>query len=165
MHQKKWRWNEQDNQLMKGRDSMLNITGMIGRLTKEPNLRYTSNGVAVCTFCLAVDRPGTYGENKKTDYPDCIVWGKISEKFATHCTKGTQVAISGVTTTRLYTPENSDRSVKVTEIRLNTYDVLQGMRKKEQPLPPVPTTDRQPSHDFPTADDEPQELQDEDFPF
>lgn len=92
---------------------MLNICVLIGRLTKDPELRYTQSGKAVCTFTLAVDR--NYGEKKQTDFIDIIVWGKMGENCANYLSKGKLAAVDGQLTTRSY-EANDGHKVKVYEV-------------------------------------------------
>lgn len=67
---------------------MLNRVILIGRLTKDPELRYTPNGVAVATFTLAVDRPFAKEGQQKTDFINCKVWQKQAENVANYLSKG-----------------------------------------------------------------------------
>ena len=67
---------------------------LIGRLTADPDLRYTPNGNAVCKFTLAVDRERG-GEDKETDFIQCQSWGKSAERLAKYMRKGGRVAVDG----------------------------------------------------------------------
>lgn len=92
---------------------MLNICVEIGRLTKDPELRYTQNNKAVCAFTLAVDR--NYGDKKQTDFFDIVVWGKLGENCANYLSKGKLAAVVGPLTTRSYEAKDGHK-VKVYEI-------------------------------------------------
>lgn len=74
---------------------------LIGRLTKDPELRYTPNGAAVCTFTLAVDRPFS-GDKKEADFINIVVWNKAGENAAKYLAKGRQAAIEGRLQIRTY---------------------------------------------------------------
>lgn len=74
---------------------MLNRVILIGRLTKDPELRYTPNGVAVATFTLAVDRPFAKEGQQKTDFINCKVWQKQAENVANYLSKGKLAAVDG----------------------------------------------------------------------
>ena len=74
---------------------------LIGRLTKDPDLRYTPNGAAVCTFTLAVDRPFS-GDKKEADFINIVVWNKAGENAAKYLAKGRQAAIEGRLQIRTY---------------------------------------------------------------
>lgn len=91
---------------------MLNKVILIGRLTREPELRYTPNGVAVTKFTLAVDRPfkNRQGE-KETDFINIVVWRKQAENCANFLGKGRLVAVEG-------------------RLQIRSYDDSQGIRRK-----------------------------------
>lgn len=74
---------------------------LIGRLTKDPDLRYTPNGAAVCTFTLAVDRPFS-GDKKEADFINIVVWNKAGENAAKYLAKGRQAAVEGRLQIRIY---------------------------------------------------------------
>lgn len=83
---------------------MLNKVTLIGRLTKDPDLRITNSEKAVCTFSLAVD--SGYGDNKRTDFIDIVVWGKQGENAAKYLTKGKMAAVDGRLQIRSYEDKN-----------------------------------------------------------
>lgn len=95
---------------------MLNRVVLIGRLTKDPELRYTTSGVAVATFSIAVDRPfvGQNGE-RETDFFDIVIWRKLAETCANHLGKGRLVAVDGRLQARSYDDNNGVRR-KVVEV-------------------------------------------------
>jgi single-strand DNA-binding protein len=75
---------------------MLNVVVLIGRLTADPEARYTVNGVAVTNFRLAVDRPFTNREGEReTDFFDVVCWRKLAETVANNLRKGRLVAVQG----------------------------------------------------------------------
>ena len=75
---------------------MLNKVILIGRLTKDPELRYTPGGHAVSTFVLAVDRPFTAQDGeRKTDFIKVVSWRKLAEAVAQNLSKGRLVAVDG----------------------------------------------------------------------
>lgn len=82
---------------------MLNRIILIGRLTRDPELRYTPNGIAVTNFTLAVDRPyaNQQGE-RETDFINIAVWRKLAETCANHLGKGRLVAVEGSLQIRSY---------------------------------------------------------------
>lgn len=102
----------------------MNIVALIGRLTKDPELRYTASGQAVATFTLAVDRAFTNQQGQKeTDFIPCVTWGKSAENCAKFVTKGKQVGVDGRIQTRNY--ENNDgKKVYVTEVVANKVEYL-----------------------------------------
>lgn len=91
---------------------MLNKIILIGRLTRDPELRYTTNGTAVAKLGLAVDRPQFNKEREKeTDFIDVVVWSKLAEICANNLGKGRLVAVDG-------------------RLQIRSYDDNQGVRRK-----------------------------------
>ena len=81
----------------------MNKVVLIGRLTKDPELRYTpGNGVAVSSLTLAVDNYNSKTGEKGADFIPVVVWGKSAENVAQYCVKGSQIAVSGRIANRSY---------------------------------------------------------------
>jgi single-strand DNA-binding protein len=94
----------------------MNITTLIGRLTKDPELKYTHQGTAVCTMTLAVDRKYTsQNGQKEADFIPIVVWQKQAEMTAQYVRKGHQCAVVGRIQTRNY-EGNDGKRVYVTEV-------------------------------------------------
>jgi len=95
---------------------VLNRIVLIGRLTKDPELRFTPNGHAVCSFTLAVDRPyvGQDG-NRETDFINIVVWNKAGENCAQYLAKGKMAAVDGRLQIRSYEDKNRQKRY-VTEV-------------------------------------------------
>jgi single-strand DNA-binding protein len=74
---------------------MLNRVILIGRLTRDPELKYTASGVAVATFALAVDRIKKSGAEKETDFINIVTWRQSAEFAANYLTKGRLVSVEG----------------------------------------------------------------------
>jgi len=90
---------------------MLNKVVLIGRLTSDPELRYTTNGVPVCTFTLAVDR-----QNKdECDFIPIVTWRKVAETCGKYLVKGRLVAVCGKIQVRTYDDQQGKRRY-VTEV-------------------------------------------------
>ena len=107
---------------------MLNRVVLIGRLTRDPELRYTQNGTAVASFTVAVNRKYNRDE---ADFIPVVVWQKMAENVAEYLGKGSLVAIEGRIQTRNY--ENQEgRKVYVTEVIADDVRFLDS-RKKESP--------------------------------
>ncbi len=84
---------------------MINRVILVGRLTKDPELRYTPNGVAVANFTLAVNRPFTNQQgDREADFINCIIWRKQAENVAQFLTKGSLAGIDGRMQTRSVRP-------------------------------------------------------------
>ena len=76
---------------------MINNVVLVGRLTKDPDLRYTSSGSAVATFTLAVNRNFTKANgNREADFINCVIWRKPAETMANYAKKGTLLIRTGV---------------------------------------------------------------------
>ena len=107
---------------------MLNRAILIGRLTRDPEMRYTPNGVAVTTFTLAVDRPYTNNGEKEADFIPIVVWRKLAENCAEYLRKGRLCAVEGRIQVRHY-DNNEGRRVYVTEVVADNVRFLE--RPKE----------------------------------
>ncbi len=90
---------------------MLNRVILIGRLTRDPELRVTSqSGVSVATFTVAVDRPfQSQGGQRETDFIDCVAWRRLAETVAEHMKKGRLVAVDGRLQIRSYETQDGQR--------------------------------------------------------
>lgn len=108
---------------------MLNKAILIGNLTADPTLRYTPNGVAVCTFTVAVNRR-VNGENQ-ADYINIVAWQKLADVCATYLRKGSKAAIEGRLQTRSYDDKEGKRRY-VTEVVAENVQFLGGKPKDEQ---------------------------------
>lgn len=78
----------------------MNIAVLMGRLTKTPELKTTPSGVSVTSFSVAVDRG--YGDNKQTDFINCVAWRQTAEFVSKYFTQGSRIAIEGSIQTRKY---------------------------------------------------------------
>ncbi|MFE5322307.1 single-stranded DNA-binding protein [Paenibacillus sp. NPDC056579] len=95
---------------------MLNRVILIGRLTRDPELRYTPSGVAVTTFTLAVDRPFTNQQKEReADFINIVTWRQLAETCANYLRKGRLAAVEGRIQVRNY-DNNEGRRVYVTEV-------------------------------------------------
>ena len=94
----------------------MNRAIIIGRLTKDPEMRTTSSGIASTTFTVAVSRPFTsQNGEREADFLNCVAWRKQAENIAKYCTKGSQVAVEGRIQTRTYDAQDGSKRY-VTEI-------------------------------------------------
>lgn len=106
----------------------MNTVILIGRLTADPELRYTGGQMAVCGFTLAVDRISKDGE-KKADFPRVNVFGKQAENVNQYLHKGSKCAVLGSIHTDSY--EKDGRRVYVTDVNAQRVEFLDS--KQEQP--------------------------------
>lgn len=104
---------------------------MIGRLTKDPDMRYTPNGTAVATFTLAVNRNFTnQNGSREADFINCVIWRKSAESLANYCRKGTLIGVTGRIQTRNYENQQGQR-VYVTEVVSERYQLLESRQVSE----------------------------------
>ena len=110
----------------------MNRAVIVGRLTRDPDLRYTSNGHAVANFTVAVNRPfkSENGE-QEADFVNCVAWRKQAENLANYMRKGSLVGVDGRIQTRSY--ENQEgRRVFVTEVLAEHITFLESKNETQQ---------------------------------
>ena len=111
---------------------MINNVVLVGRLTKDPDLRYTSSGSAVATFTLAVNRNFTnQSGNREADFINCVIWRKPAETMANYARKGTLLGVTGRIQTRSYENQQGQR-VYVTEVVCENFQLLESRSVSEQ---------------------------------
>lgn len=114
---------------------MINNVVLVGRLTKDPDLRYTANGAAVATFTLAVNRNFTnQNGTREADFINCVIWRKPAETLANYARKGTLLGVVGRIQTRNYENQQGQR-VYVTEVICESFQLLEsknGQNNAEQ---------------------------------
>lgn len=104
---------------------MMNRVVLVGRLTKDPDLRYTPNGVPVATFTLAVNRTFTNQQGEReTDFINCVVWRRPAENVANFLKKGSLAGVDGRIQTRNYEGQDGKR-VYVTEVLAESVQFLE----------------------------------------
>ena len=102
----------------------MNKAILIGRLTRDPELRTTPTGRNVCQFAIAVNRTYTAASGEReADFINCVVWDKQAENLARYQKKGNQIAIDGRIQTRNY-DDKDGKKVYVTEILANNISFL-----------------------------------------
>ena len=110
----------------------MNKVFLIGRLVRDPELRYTSSNIPVATFSLAVNRNFT-GQNgeRETDFINIVVWRKQAENCKNYINQGSQVAIDGRIQTRSYDDQNGQKRY-VTEVVADNVQFLDTKATREQ---------------------------------
>lgn len=147
---------------------MLNRAVIVGRLTKDPELRYTPNGVAVANFTVAVNRPfkNQQGE-QEADFINCVTWRKQAENLANYMRKGSLIGVDGRIQTRSY--ENQEgRRVWVTEVLAENIKFLEYKKETEkQEQKSESETEKKYENDFEIEqiETEPVDISDEELPF
>jgi single-strand DNA-binding protein len=138
----------------------MNVCGLVGRLTRDPELRYTPSGIATATFTLAVDDPFAKGE-KKADFIPIVVWRQQAEACANYLRKGRLCAVEGRISTRNYDGKDG-KKVYVTEIVASNVRFLESSKTDDNGR----TVGNHAEQRDPFQDDgKPIEISDDDLPF
>mgnify|MGYP004507379289 FL=1 len=138
---------------------MINKVILMGRLTRDPEMRHTNSGTPVTTFSIAIDNG--YGDNKRTDFVNCIAWNKTAEFVTKYFTKGKMIIVIGRITTRSWETQDGKRAY-ATEVVAK--EVSFGETKTLPQLNTPQTAAQQPMQD---DDDDftPLDEEDDDLPF
>jgi single-strand DNA-binding protein len=138
---------------------MINNVVLIGRLTRDVELRYTPSNVAVATFNLAVNRnfKNQDGE-READFINCVMWQKSAENLASWTRKGMLIGATGRIQTRSYENQQGQR-VYVTEVVAETFQVLE----KRDNSANHSSMDSQMPPNF--GNGQPMDISDDDLPF
>ena len=103
----------------------MNKAILVGRLTKDPELRSTASGIPVCSLTMACDRRFVkQGEERKADFINCIAWQKSAESIAQYFKKGHRIALEGSIQTRSWT-DNEGKNRYSTEVVVEQWEFAQ----------------------------------------
>lgn len=102
----------------------MNSVQLIGRLTRDPEVRYTQDQMAIATFSIAIDRPPRRDGTRETDFPRITVFGRQAENCEKYLVKGRLVGIEGRIQTGSYTNRNGDK-VYTTDVVANRVEFLE----------------------------------------
>lgn len=110
---------------------MINNVVLVGRLTRDAELRYTQSNIAVATFTLAVNRPfkNEAGE-READFINCVIWRQSAENLANWAKKGSLIGVTGVIQTRSYDNQQGQR-VYVTEVVASNFQLLESRNSQQ----------------------------------
>ena len=129
----------------------MNKAILIGRLTKDPEMRTTTSGLTVTSFTVAVSRPFAEANGERgTDFLNCVVWRKQAENVAKYCQKGSQVAVEGRIQTRSYDAQDGSKRY-VTEIVCDNVTFL-GTKADSASMPRTFETQEVARNDIETTD-------------
>ena len=144
---------------------MLNRVVLVGRLTRDPDLRYTPNGVAVANFNIAVNRPfkDQNGENQ-ADFISGVTWRKQAENLANYMKKGNQIGVDGRLQSRTYEGQDG-KTVYVTEVVADSIQFLESKNQGNQQSKPHNNQSQQQNNDPFANNGGPIDINDEDLPF
>lgn len=138
---------------------MINNVVLVGRIVRDPELRYTPQNTAVATFTLAVNRrfKNAQGE-READFINCVIWRQPAENLANWAKKGTLVGITGSIQVRNY--ENKEgQCVYVTEVLADNFQMLESNSNKTEKGKTKSNQDKDPFAGSPM------EVSDDDLPF
>ena len=146
---------------------MINNVVLIGRLTKDVELKYTPANQAVAQFTLAVNRTfkNANGE-RESDFINCVIWRQSAENFANWAKKGALIGITGRIQTRNYENQQGQR-VYITEVIAENFQMLESRNHQQgqQQAQPQQATQQQAKQPDPFAGGAPTSLNDDDLPF
>lgn len=138
---------------------MINNVVLVGRIVRDPELRYTPQNTAVATFTLAVNRrfKNAQGE-READFINCVIWRQPAENLANWAKKGTLVGITGSIQVRNYENKEGQR-VYVTEVLADNFQMLESNSNKTEKGKTKSQQDKDPFAGSPM------EVSDDDLPF
>ena len=146
---------------------MINNVTLVGRLTKDVELKYTPANQAVAQFTLAVNRTfkNANGE-RESDFINCVIWRKSAENFANFVKKGALIGITGRIQTRNYENQQGQR-VYITEVVAENFQMLESRNQQQgqQQAQPQQAKQQQAKQPDPFAGGAPTSLNDDDLPF
>ena len=146
---------------------MINNVTLVGRLTKDVELKYTPANQAVAQFTLAVNRTfkNANGE-RESDFINCVIWRKSAENFANFVKKGALIGITGRIQTRNYENAQGQR-VYVTEVVAENFQMLESRNQQQgqQQAQPQQAKQQQVKQPDPFAGGAPMDLNDDSLPF
>ena len=103
----------------------MNKVILVGRLSRDPQLRVSANQKKVCNYTLAVDRPQQKGQERSADFISCVCFDKMAEFAAQSLAKGVKMAIVGHLHTRSYVDEKTNTTVYVTEVIVESQEFVE----------------------------------------
>lgn len=112
---------------------MLNTITIMGRLTRDPELRSTAQGTSVASFTLAVDRDYGKGEDKQTDFIDCVAWRSTAEFVSRYFSKGRMAVVKGRLQIRPWEDKNGNKRKSAEIVADSVY--FGDSKKEESPAP------------------------------
>jgi single-strand DNA-binding protein len=148
----------------------LNNVSLVGRLTRDAELKYTAQGRAVATFTLAVNRSFKNPQGQyEADFINIVLWGKPAEALSQHTQKGSMIAITGRIQTRNY-ENNQGQRVYVTEVVADSFSFVESKNQQNTTAgnSANPQTAPQTNGTVPFYEqgmEEPMDIPDDDLPF
>lgn len=97
----------------------MNVVCLLGRLTADPELRQTPNGISVCSFSVAVQRAYSSGGERQTDFINCVAWRQTAEFISRYFRKGNMIGLNGSIQTRQYQDKDTGKNRTAFEVVIN----------------------------------------------
>ena len=115
---------------------MINTVALMGRLTADPELKHTSNGIAVVSFCIAVNRKF---KDQQADFINCVAWRQTAEFICKYFHKGQMIGLEGSIQTRNYTDQDGNKR-SATEVLAENASFCESKKSEthSQPSPSAP---------------------------
>ncbi len=146
---------------------MINRTVLVGRITKDPELKKTNTGKSVVSFTIAVNR--RFGEQDQADFINCVAWNQQADFLANYIPKGSLLGVEGRIQSRSY-EDNTGKRVYVTEVVVENVQALESRAQRQESqqrsssIEPTYSTPNDPSFD--SVDDGPiLDITSDDLPF
>lgn len=144
---------------------MINNTVLVGRLTKDVDLRYTPSNVAVATFTLAVNRTfKNENGDREADFINCVMWRQQAENLASWAKKGALIGVTGRIQTRSYDNQQGQR-VYVTEVVAEQFQLLESRNSQSQSQGQQKQAQQETPDFSRSANANPLDISDDDLPF
>lgn len=146
---------------------MLNHIAIMGRLVRDPELRRTGNGIAVASFCVAVDRDFSSDGQKEADFINCVAWRQTGEFVSKYFTKGKLIAVSGRLQIRSYTDKDGNKRTAAEVVadhcyfgggKQDTDGQSGGSQAQSQGTYQPPYMPPEPGNNFPMLEDDDEKL-------
>lgn len=152
----------------------MNVINLVGRLTKDPELKYNTQNIAYCRFDLAVDNSYKDKDGNKVDSADfisCVCWNKIAENLSQYMKKGNRIGLSGRLHTYSYDKEDGSKGYSY-DVVVNGLEYLESKPKDSRPEPTFNGIDAPAVETSSTVEEDPYaafgnevDLKPEDLPF
>ena len=107
---------------------MFNLVVLTGRLTADPELRYTNGNIPVTSFCIAVDRRYRSGEERQADFINIVAWRQTAEFVSKYFSKGSLIGIEGSIQTRKYVEKDTGKNRTAFEVVANNVQFVESRR-------------------------------------
>ena len=136
----------------------MNLVTLVGRLTADPNLKYSQSGKAFCKLTIAVQREYNRDE---ADFINCVAWDKRAETIAEYLRKGRRVALQGRLSVRSY--EQNGETKWITEVIVDKFDFIDTTSGGSSSYEEKKSSNAEPNFSSESVSEDP--IDDDDFPF